>query len=240
MTSEPGSGDVGVAVPAAGSGARMGRRRKAYLTLLGEPVLLRALRPFLEHPRVASIAVALPPEDVTDPPAWLPRLDSRLRLVAGGATRLLSVQSALSALDPAVRFVLVHDAARPLVTRAIIDRCLEVARTGSGAAAGWPAVDTLKQTDGDGWVESTPDRDRFWHAQTPQGFPREALVEAYRRAVDDGVAATDDAALFARAGGRVRMVEGAPWNLKVTRPEDLPVAELFLRLRGEAGVEAGG
>jgi 2-C-methyl-D-erythritol 4-phosphate cytidylyltransferase len=97
--------------------------------------------------------------------------------------------------------------------------------------AGWPVVDTLKEVETDGRVLSTPDRESLWRAQTPQAFPREALLEAYREAVEEGRAATDDAALFARSGGRVRMVEGAPWNLKVTHPEDVAVAELFLRAR---------
>jgi 2-C-methyl-D-erythritol 4-phosphate cytidylyltransferase len=220
--------DVGVAIPAAGSGARMGGLKKAFLQVGGRPLLERALRPFLEHPDVVSVGVAVPAEDLGSLPGWLTGMDPRIRFVAGGRTRMHSVRAALSALRPEVRTVLVHDAARPLVTRAIIDRCLRVARTGEGAVAGWPVVDTLKEVGPDGRVVSTPDREGLWRAQTPQGFPRDALLEAYRAAVEDGGAATDDATLFARSGGRVRMVEGAAWNLKVTHPEDVAVAELFL------------
>jgi 2-C-methyl-D-erythritol 4-phosphate cytidylyltransferase len=81
----------------------------------------------------------------------------------------------------------------------------------------------------------------LWRAQTPQAFPRDALLEAYRKALEEGITATDDAALFARYGGRVRMVEGAPWNLKVTHPDDVPIAEFLLRSRDEppAGTGAG-
>lgn len=224
--------DVGVAIPAAGSGTRMGGRKKAFLEVAGRPLLELALEPFLGHPDVISVAVAVPPEDLGSLPPWLAarvREDPRIRVVAGGHTRLNSVRAALSALRPEVRTVLVHDAARPLVTRGIIDRCLRVARTGDGAVAGWPVVDTLKEVDTDGRVLSTPDRESLWRAQTPQAFPRDALLQAYREAVEEGVAATDDAALFARSGGRVRMVKGDPWNLKVTHPEDVAVAELFLK-----------
>jgi 2-C-methyl-D-erythritol 4-phosphate cytidylyltransferase len=220
-------------LPAAGSGARMGGARKAFLTLRGEPVLLWALRPFLAHPQVTSVAIALHPEDVGSPPDWLVDLDPRIRLVAGGATRLHSVRAALVALRSSVDVVMIHDAARPLVTHEIIDRCVQVARSGEGAVAGWPAVDTIKEVDAQGRMLRTPERDALWQAQTPQAFPRGALLEAYQRAVAEDVPATDDSDLFARYGGRVRMVRGASWNLKVTHPEDLHVAELMLRLRQE-------
>jgi len=230
-TESAGRPSLGVALPAAGSGARMGGARKPFLTLRGEPVLLWALRPFLDHPRVTSVAIALPPEDLGSPPDWLTDLDPRIRLVAGGATRLHSVRAALVALRASVEVVLIHDAARPLVTPEIIDRCVEVAQTGEGAVAGWPAVDTIKEVDAEGRLLRTPDREGLWLAQTPQAFPRKALLEAYQRAVAEEVPATDDSDLFARYGGRVRMVRGASWNLKVTHPEDLQVAELLLRRR---------
>lgn len=224
---------VGVAVPAAGGGARMGGRRKAFLALGGEPLLARTLRPFLDFSGVTDLVVALPPDEVPSPPAWLRGMDPRVRLVAGGATRLHSVCRALEALPREVEVVLVHDAARPLVTASIIGRCVDGVRDGAGAVAGWPVVDTLKRVGEDGFVEATPDRVGLWRAQTPQAFPREALLAAYRKAEAEEWAATDDAAVFARAGGRVRMVEGSPWNMKVTHPGDLPVAERLLELQGE-------
>lgn len=231
-----GKGDVGVAIPAAGGGRRMGGTRKAFLELRDEPLLALALRPFLDHPDVAGLAIALPEEDAADPPDWLVGMDTRIRIVAGGTTRLESVAVALSALPDGLEVAVVHDAARPLVTRQIVDRCIEPAREGWGAVAGWPVVDTLKQVDTQLEVQSTPDRARFWRAQTPQAFPRAKLVDSYRRARAEGVSATDDAAVFARYGGRVCMVEGATWNLKVTHPEDLDLAEILLRHRDGPGL----
>jgi 2-C-methyl-D-erythritol 4-phosphate cytidylyltransferase len=220
---------VGVVIPAAGFGERMGGVKKPWLTLLGEPLLLHTLRPFLAHPDVTAVRIALGADDAADPPAWLRARDPRIACVAGGQTRTASVRAALAAL-PEVDVVLVHDAARPLVTRAILDRCIAAVAGGGavGAVAGWPASDTLKQVDDDGRVVGTPDRRRIWHAQTPQAFPRALLERAY--AAWDGTDASDDAALVERAGGTVVMVEGSPTNLKVTRPEDVAVAEALLAI----------
>jgi 2-C-methyl-D-erythritol 4-phosphate cytidylyltransferase len=224
---------VGVAVPAAGVGARMGGVRKPFLDLAGEPILLRSIRPFLHHPWVRAVVVALGEEDLLRPPGWLPAADpSRIRLVRGGATRGESVLAALEALPPEVEVVAVHDAARPLVSRAIIDRCLEAVRADRGAVAGWPAVDTLKEVDGEGRIVRTPPRERIWHAQTPQVFPREMILRAYREGMGAGLADTDDAALVERAGGQVVMVPGSASNMKITRPGDLALAEMLLRAEG--------
>ena len=222
---------VGVVIPAAGAGKRMGGRKKPFLALRGEPLLQHALRPFLTHPAVTALLVALSPDDASDCPAWLRDLDPRLALVAGGTSRAASVRAALEVL-PDVDVVLVHDAARPLVTRAIIDRCIGAVGTGTGAVAGWPASDTLKEVDDDGRVLATPDRSRIWHAQTPQAFPAELLRRAY--AAWDGREVTDDGELVEMAGGTVVMVEGSTTNLKVTRPEDLAAAEAFLDMYGPA------
>jgi 2-C-methyl-D-erythritol 4-phosphate cytidylyltransferase len=229
----PGEGRrVGVAVPAAGLGSRMGGIRKPFLEVRGAPLLSWALKPFLAHQEVTAVAVALSEEDLRSPPDWLACLDPRIRLVLGGETRGDSVRAALGALPENVTFVAVHDAARPLVTGDILDRCLAAVGRTRGAVAGWPAVDTLKEIDPEGRVVGTPRRDRIWHAQTPQVFPVTLLLDAYRRAKEAGSTATDDSALVEEIGGEVVMVRGSPWNLKVTRPEDLKLAELFLEAGG--------
>jgi 2-C-methyl-D-erythritol 4-phosphate cytidylyltransferase len=211
----------------------MGGARKPFLQLAGEALLIHALRPFLADARVVAVAVAVAAEDVESAREWVEALDPRVRIVAGGATRSDSVAQAVEMLPLDVDVIVVHDAARPLVTSGAVDRCVAAAARGVGAVAGWPATDTLKEVDEDGRIIRTPDRSRVWHAQTPQGFPAEAL----RSALSDAGArarATDDAALVEAAGLPVVMVEGAPDNLKVTRPADLPLAELLLRRRNDS------
>lgn len=221
---------VGVVVPAAGSGRRMGGLSKPFLELAGEPVLLHALRPFLAQASVVSVVVALAPDDAASPPDWLAGLDERIAVVVGGETRTESVGNALAALSPDVDVIAVHDAARPLVTTEVVAECIAVAAGGQGAVAGCPAVDTMKEVDGGGRIVHTVDRSSLWRAHTPQVFPAALLRAAYERA---GPGATDDAALVEGMDVEIRMVDGGAWNLKVTRPDDLPVAEALLRMRGE-------
>jgi 2-C-methyl-D-erythritol 4-phosphate cytidylyltransferase len=218
---------VGVCVPAAGCGERMGGMKKPYLLLAGEPLLVHALRPVLARGDVVAVAVALAPEEASNPPDWLLALDPRLSVVVGGATRAASVRSALGALPAALDVIVVHDAARPLLSADLLDRCIAVAAQGKGAVAGIPAVDTLKEVDGEGRVVWTPDRARFWQAQTPQAFPAELLRKAFAR-LQRTESATDDASLVERVGGTVVMVESSSRNLKVTRPEDLELARRYL------------
>lgn len=214
----------------------MGGVRKPFLEMAGEPLLVHALRPFLEDPRVVAVVVALAPEDAATPPAWLSALDERIRVVSGGATRADSVRRALSAL-PEVDVVAIHDAARPLVPPEVIARCIEVAEGGEGAVAGCPAVDTMKEVDEDRRIVSTPDRRRLWHAHTPQVFPADVAHRAYHGEGRGPLTATDDATLAEEVGAVVRMVDAGPSNLKVTTPGDLPIAEAILlaRRRGKSG-----
>jgi 2-C-methyl-D-erythritol 4-phosphate cytidylyltransferase len=223
-------GRVGVVVPAAGHGARMGGARKAFLELRGEPVLLHALRPFLAESRVVSVVAVLPPESAESAPEWLTHLDARIRVAAGGATRTQSVRAGLGVLPADLDAIAVHDAARPLVEPSVVSACLDLALAGFGAVAGCPAVDTLKRVDGGRRVVATPDRASFWQAQTPQVFPAEALRRAY---ADPSVEATDDAALVERFATNVAvtMVDAGTTNLKITRPADVLIAEAVLQGR---------
>ena len=229
--SRDGEFGVGVVVPAAGSGQRMGGIAKPFLELRGEPVLLRSLRPFLDHPGVREVIVSVPMAHAESPPAWLIEADRRVRVVAGGETRRDSVWAGLQALSDALDVAVVHDGARPLVSPDVVGRCIALAGSGVGAVAGVPVVDALKEVEDDGHIAATPDRSRLWHAQTPQAFPLGVIIDAYRQALAQGLLATDDAALVESVGGRVVMVESSPDNLKITRPEDLEMAESILSRR---------
>ena len=231
--SEGGEFTVGVVVPAAGSGQRMGGMAKPFLKLCGEPILIRALRPFLDHPGVREVVVSLPTAQAESPPPWLIEADQKIRVVTGGVTRRDSVWAGLQALSDALDVAVVHDGVRPLVSREVVGRCIALAGGGVGAVAGVRVVDTMKEIDESGHVVATPDRSRLWHAQTPQAFPFGVLMEAYRWAFNEDFPATDDAALVERVGYSVMMVESSGDNVKITRPEDLEGAELILsRLEG--------
>jgi 2-C-methyl-D-erythritol 4-phosphate cytidylyltransferase len=217
-----------VIIPAAGAGRRMGGAPNPFLEVGGQPVLARAMRPFLEHPAVDWVVVALAREHVAAPPAWLTAMDPRIALVEGGAERGDSVRRALDLVPPEAAVVLVHDAARPLVSAAVVRRAYEAAARGRSVVAAVPVTDTIQEVDEARRIVATPDRSRLWRAQTPQAFPRAVLVDAYLRAESEEVAGTDEAALVTRYGGVVEVVEGDLRNLKLTSREDLRMAEALL------------
>ncbi len=226
--------DVGAVIVAAGEGRRIGGVPKQYRPLGGVPMVLRAVRPFLEHREVARVALVLPPADAASPPGFLADLaGDRLALVAGGPARRDSVAAGLAALGPDCAVVVVHDAARPFVEPAVIDAVIREARTGVGAVAAVPLTDTLKEAapDDERRVARTVSRDRLWRAQTPQAFPRELLARAHA-AAEAAADATDDAVLVERIGGAVRLVPDSPRNVKITTPEDLAWAELWAERAG--------
>ncbi|HYC33780.1 MAG TPA: 2-C-methyl-D-erythritol 4-phosphate cytidylyltransferase [Gemmatimonadales bacterium] len=220
---------------AAGQGTRLGGRTpKQYRPLRGVPLLLHSLRHFTGHPDVREVAVVLPPGDAAAPPAFLREAaGGAVRLVEGGAARYDSVAAGLAALDRSCAVVLVHDAARPFVSRDVIDAVIAHARRGDGAIAAVPLSDTLKEAaEDDGTrIARTIPRERLWRAHTPQGFPRELLATAHEAARQRGLTPTDDAMLVESQGGIVRLVPDTPRNLKITTAEDFDLAE---RLADEA------
>ncbi|MFL6078459.1 MAG: 2-C-methyl-D-erythritol 4-phosphate cytidylyltransferase [Ornithinibacter sp.] len=221
---------VGVVVVAAGSGTRLGAGLpKAFVTLLGRPLLGYAVDTVARVPGLAALVVVAPP-DRADPsgPSWEGvDLPPDAVVVVGGASRTDSVAAGLAAVG-AVDVVLVHDAARCLTPLAVVERVVEAVRRGAaGAVPGIPLVDTVKTVDAAGVITGTPDRASLRAVQTPQGFAREVLVAAYR----SGLAATDDAALVELAGHHVVVVEGDPLAFKVTTPDDLEHAERLLTER---------
>jgi 2-C-methyl-D-erythritol 4-phosphate cytidylyltransferase len=218
--------DVAVLLVAAGRGERAGEGEpKQFRSIAGVPMLLRALRPFASHPDVGQVVVALPAAVVASPPDWLAAARGELvQFVAGGATRRESVAHALRVVGREMRVVLVHDAARPFVSRQTIDAVIEVAREGEGAVAAVPVSDTLKVADPRHVITATMSRDGLWRAQTPQGFPRSMLEDAHAQA-PLGTDATDDAMLAEARGHRLRIVPASPLNLKVTSSRDFVLAD---------------
>jgi 2-C-methyl-D-erythritol 4-phosphate cytidylyltransferase len=230
--------DVGVVVVAAGAGVRAGPGEpKQFRPIHGVPMLLRALRAFTGHPEVRQVIVALPPEYAQRPPDWLAKLrGERLALVPGGAQRFDSVRAGLNALPADAQVILIHDAARPFVSRGTIDAVIARARAGVGAVAAVPASDTLKEI-GEGTHRPTPritrtiDRERIWRAQTPQGFPRQMLDQSYQQLgiFSNGSAPSDDAEVCERAGFPVELVPDSPYNFKITTADDFRIAEALAR-----------
>jgi len=219
--------DVGVIIVAAGSGSRTGSQElKQFRWVAGKPMLLHSIQTFQARPDVAMVVCVLPREYVGDPPPWIFQSDAeRLLLSVGGRERSESVANGLEDLPSECEIVVIHDAARPLVTIDTIGRVIDEARQGHGAVAALPLVDTLKRVDSSGRVIETVDRFGLWRAQTPQAFPRKAIERAHREAREADRIATDDAALCEQIGLPVVVVRGSERAQKITEENDFALLE---------------
>jgi 2-C-methyl-D-erythritol 4-phosphate cytidylyltransferase len=219
--------DVGVIIVAAGSGSRTGSTElKQFRWVAGKPMLLHTIQTFQARVDVAMVVCVLPREYVGDPPPWIFQSDSdRLLLSVGGRERGESVANGLEDLPAECEIVVIHDAARPLVTSETIGRVIDEARQGNGAVAALPVTDTLKRVDTSGKVIETVDRFGLWRAQTPQAFPRKVIERAHREAREADRVATDDAALCEKIGLPVVVVRGSERALKISVENDFALAE---------------
>jgi 2-C-methyl-D-erythritol 4-phosphate cytidylyltransferase len=224
--------DVGVVIVAGGSGSRAGGTElKQFRWVAGKPALLHSLQTFMSRADVVCVVCVLPIEYAADPPPWIFQCDiERLMISTGGKTRTESVRNGLEDLPDEASVVLVHDAARPFVTEATIDRVVASVRAGQSAIAAVPVVDTLKAVGDDGTISTTVERERLWRAQTPQGFPRSVIVQAHRDARAQHLTATDDAALCERLGIAVSVVRGSERAMKITEEADFARAEALFPL----------
>ncbi len=227
---------VWTVIPAAGTGERFrGSLPKQYLPLAGRPMLGHVLALFLESPLIDGVAVALAAGDNHWPDVRPTQPAKPLVTATGGATRADSVLAALAAVSDRLAdddWVLVHDAARPCLDAEDMERLIAtLADDPVGGILAAPVVDTLKRADGEDRIVATVAREALWHAQTPQMFRYELLRSALTTALADGVAVTDEAMAVERAGFAPRLVAARAANIKVTRPEDLRVAELILAAR---------
>lgn len=227
-----GAADLWAVVPAAGVGRRFGATiPKQYLPLAGSRVIDRSLAALLREPRIRGLVVALDPHDTYWPETALAD-DPRIRRVAGGTERCHSVLNALEALGAMAAvedWVLVHDAARPCLRHEDLVRMIDLlSEDPIGGILAAPVSDTMKEADGGGRIGRTVARERLWRAFTPQMFRLGLLRDALRSALAAGELVTDEAGAVERAGHAPRLIEGHTDNIKITRPEDLPLAEFYL------------
>jgi 2-C-methyl-D-erythritol 4-phosphate cytidylyltransferase len=241
-------------VAAGGRGARLGTPvPKQFLELAGRTILDRSVSALAACPAVGLVIVALPPEEAASPPSYLAQYGDRVRVVAGGPRRQDSVANAFSAVPEDTDVVVIHDAARPFVTRATIERTIDAAASAGAAIAALPARDTVKLAEQSetGWVgtefgdplpavaptavpavKRTLPRESIYLAQTPQAFRRDVLARAIALG-REGADATDEATLAEQAGETVLLVPGDPSNLKITTAADLAFARGLLLEWGE-------
>jgi 2-C-methyl-D-erythritol 4-phosphate cytidylyltransferase len=225
-------------LPAAGLGTRMGADTpKQFLFLDGVPVLLFTLRRLAACPAITDFIIATRAEDMDSVSANVTaeKLGRKVCVVRGGDSRQDSVANAVAKVPAETDLILVHDAVRPLVTRDQIERVIAEADACGAAILGIPAMDTVKEvkraslpTDV-ALITATIPRERVVLAQTPQVFRAALLLEAFARAREDGVKASDEAGLVERLGRDVHVVVGSEGNLKITRPGDMELAEFYLR-----------
>ena len=211
---------------------------KQFLSIGGVPVLVHCLRAFLAVSRVESIYVAVRKTEMQRVREQIAEfgLAGKVHVVEGGDLRQQSVSNALSVLVAetgcgADDVILVHDAARPLIDPATIDRTIDAVAEHGAAIVGLPAVDTIKQVERTAHgaiITATIPRERIVQAQTPQGARYSLLQRAFSEAADDEFAATDEASLLERAGIEVAVVPGSARNFKITQPGDLELAEFYL------------
>ncbi|GAB5534042.1 MAG: 2-C-methyl-D-erythritol 4-phosphate cytidylyltransferase [Rubricoccaceae bacterium] len=212
---------VGVVLPAAGSGRRMGGAPKQTRQLGNAPVWVQSLRAFASHPHIEALVVVVPEDGVLETRRQLDVHGLVADVVAGGDSRQASVGNGLAALPERVQWVLVHDAVRPFVSSMLISEVIAAARASGAAAPAVPVADTLRRADGDVFAE-TVSREGLWAMQTPQAARRDLLEIAYARTGD--ALATDEVGLLQRAGVEVALVEGDTRNIKLTRAEDWETA----------------
>jgi 2-C-methyl-D-erythritol 4-phosphate cytidylyltransferase len=218
----------------AGEGKRMGGPvPKSFLPIGGRPLVLRALDRFFLARSVEKVILVVAGTEMQRSQALMQN-DLNLShrpwaLQVGGATRQKSVRRGLEKLDSDCEIVVIHDAARPLVSASLIDRCVDEASRVGAVVVGLPVKDTIKVVSEEHWVQATPARNSLWEIQTPQAFRKELIVQAHDRAFRQAIDATDDSTLVEQMGKPVLIVPGETTNIKITTPEDILLAEALLR-----------
>ncbi|MEK3741344.1 MULTISPECIES: 2-C-methyl-D-erythritol 4-phosphate cytidylyltransferase [Brevibacillus] len=223
---------TGVVIVAAGSGKRMGgHRNKLWLPLAGEPILAHTVRLFASHQDIDRIVLVVSEPDYADVLALLTAENLQVTVTLGGNERQDSVRNGLAALATSCTYVLVHDAARPFVTKQQISDMIRQVQRDQATIMAVPVKDTIKVVGASGFVEDTPARESLWAVQTPQAFRMSLLQEAHEAAKKAGKLGTDDAMLVEWLGHPVSVMQGSYENIKITTPDDLWLGEEIMRKR---------
>lgn len=225
-----------VVIAAAGKGSRMGmNENKQHMEILGKPVLARTIQKFEDCRRINDIKVVVDGADVEFCKENIIKrygFGKVSEVVPGGPSRQQSVYNGLKCLPADCGIVLIHDGARPFIDPRDIINCIDAAQEYGAAVVAVPAKDTVKRSDTDGFVAETLERSNLWLVQTPQGFRHGLIIEAHRKACEDGFAGTDDSVLVERLGHNVRIIRGNCLNIKITTKEDLVFAACIGALPG--------
>lgn len=222
--------------PAAGRGSRMkADRNKILLELAGESILVQTLKRFARIDRISNLIVAVSKEEI---PIIKNLLESKnflkpIQIVEGGSERQFSIYNAIKKVSPESEIVLIHDAARPLISVETIERVIDSAIEFGGSIAAVPEKNTIKIATSDQFVYKTLPRNLLWEIQTPQAFRRKIIEKAYESAISDKFLGTDDSSLVERIGAQVKIVESESSNIKITTPDDLLFAKEFIRRRDD-------
>ena len=217
-------------VPAGGTGTRMGGTvPKQFLELNGKPILYYTLKTLQDCGIISELILVVPEKEYenacTD---WLGKPEIVKKVVVGGAKRQDSVYNGFCELSPQTEIVLVHDGVRPFLSHQMIQESVDAAREYGAAITAIPVNDTIKKVDDSGLVSKTVDREGLWRVQTPQVFRYELLEEAFKKANSEKFYGTDEGTLIEHLGKPVKVVEGSEQNIKITRPEDLRLSEIFI------------
>lgn len=218
---------VSAIIAAAGDGLRFGNAGPKQFTLLGDrPILAWSLAAMSDSPMIDELVLVSHRDHAKrmSEIASVYAVGKRVKIIQGGATRQVSVRAGLMAVDQEIKWVAVHDAARPFVTTALIEQVCLFAREVSAAIPAVPINDTVKEVSEGRFVTRTLDRARLFLAQTPQVCKRDDLIRAYEEADGIGFKATDEASLLELAGIDIGVVDGSPMNLKITTQDDLSLA----------------
>jgi len=222
---------VAALVPAAGKGKRIKSKiEKPYIKLCGRPILAHTLLRLSKNRYIDEVVVAVNRNKIPKVKREiLGRFKiKKTRVVAGGSQRKDSVFNALKNVSPDIDYILIHDCVRPFITDNLISSSLKAAKIFGASVVGVPLSPTLKHTGKNGFIRSTADRRAFWEAQTPQAFKRDLIERSYKKIRGKKLNITDDSMLVERLGVKPKLVMGSYSNIKITTPEDLELARLFM------------